>query len=181
MATGLRLGVPVRCDHGPAAREAPSQTTARRATHFGWSPSPSDGDTAIAGASVRRRQRPENSGSAYLFDVATGQQLAKLLPDDGAASDEFGGSVAISGDTAIIGAWYDDDNGEDSGAAYLYDVSASLCPPDLNGDGSLDILDFVTFQLCWAAGISVADCDANGEFNVLDFVCFQQQFVEGCD
>ena len=32
-----------------------------------------------------------------------GEQLAKLLPDDGAASDRFGGSVAISGATAIDG------------------------------------------------------------------------------
>ena len=38
-----------------------------------------------------------------------GDQLFKLLPDDGAADDRFGISVAISGSTAIVGAFLDDD------------------------------------------------------------------------
>ena len=50
------------------------------------------------------------AGSAYLFDLATGLQLAKLLPSDGAAADRFGTSVAISGSTAIVGADRDDNN-----------------------------------------------------------------------
>ena len=65
----------------------------------------------------------EDSGSAYLFDTAAGQQIAKLLPDDGAADDRFGQSVAISGITAIVGALRDDDNGSDSGSAYLFDTT----------------------------------------------------------
>ncbi len=40
-----------------------------------------------------------------------GDQLAKLLPIDGAFNDEFGRSVAISGAIAIVGAYADDDNG----------------------------------------------------------------------
>jgi hypothetical protein len=39
----------------------------------------------------------------------------KLLASDGAADDEFGYSVSIDGDYAIIGARYDDDNGGNSG------------------------------------------------------------------
>ncbi len=42
------------------------------------------------------------AGAAAYADL--GDQLAKLLPDDGAAQDEFGSSVAISGATAIVGA-----------------------------------------------------------------------------
>jgi hypothetical protein len=77
----------------------------------------------------------ENSGSAYLFDVTSGSQLAKLTPSDGAASDFFGASVAISGNIAIVGAYEDDDNGSDSGSAYLFDVTsgsqlAKLTPSD---------------------------------------------------
>ena len=67
-----------------------------------------------------------NSGSAYLFDVASGQQLFKLVPGDGAINDRFGGSVAISGSVAIVGAAGDDDNGTDSGSAYLYDTTTGL-------------------------------------------------------
>jgi hypothetical protein len=35
-------------------------------------------------------------------------------------SDQFGASVSISGDYAIVGASRDDDNGEDAGAAYIF-------------------------------------------------------------
>ena len=43
----------------------------------------------------------------------------KLLASDGMAGDTFGYSVSLSGDTAIIGAWSDDDLGADSGSAYV--------------------------------------------------------------
>ncbi|MCZ6736085.1 MAG: FG-GAP repeat protein, partial [Planctomycetota bacterium] len=46
-----------------------------------------------------------------------GDQLFKLLPNDGETDDEFGRSVAISGATAIVGAYADDDNGVNSGSA----------------------------------------------------------------
>ncbi len=67
-----------------------------------------------------------------------GDQLAKLLPDDGAAADDFGISVAISGATAIVGATLDDDNGSASGSAYLFDTAtgrqiAKLLPDDGRG------------------------------------------------
>ncbi len=63
------------------------------------------------------------SGSAYLFDTTEGSQIAKLLPDDGAFLDQFGLSVAISGTTASVGASGGDDNGSDSGSAYVFDFS----------------------------------------------------------
>ncbi len=74
-----------------------------------------------------------NSGSAYLFDSRTGFQIATLLPSDGAADDEFGVSVAISGspgkEVAIVGSFRDDDNGDESGSAYLFDAAGtSACP-----------------------------------------------------
>ncbi len=45
---------------------------------------------------------------------------AKLTADDGAASDYFGVSVALDGDTALVGAPRDDDDGNESGSAYLF-------------------------------------------------------------
>ena len=44
----------------------------------------------------------------------------KLLASDGAQGDFFGSAVAISGDTALIGAAFDDDKGFNSGAAYVF-------------------------------------------------------------
>ncbi|UCF08001.1 MAG: thrombospondin type 3 repeat-containing protein, partial [Thermoplasmata archaeon] len=48
------------------------------------------------------------------------EQKAKLTASDGAAEDMFGGSVAIDGDTIVIGAPNDDDAGTDSGSAYVF-------------------------------------------------------------
>jgi len=88
---------------------------------FGWSVGIS-GNTAIVGQYYDDHQG--GSGSAYLFDVASGRQVAKLTADDGAEDDLFGQSVAISGNTAIVGAYLDDDNGYNSGSAYLFDVAS---------------------------------------------------------
>ena len=92
------------------------------------------GTTVIVGA-FGEDDNGISSGSAYLFDTTTGQQIAKLLPSDGAAYDGFGSSVAISGTTAIVGASGDDDNGNNSGSAYLFDTTtgrqiAKLLPSD---------------------------------------------------
>lgn len=61
-------------------------------------------------------------GSAYIFtrSGATWTQQAKLTASDGAASDSFAVSVALSGDTAIVGASGDDDRGLYSGSAYIF-------------------------------------------------------------
>lgn len=44
----------------------------------------------------------------------------KLLPSDGSARDEFGVSVSIAGNTAVVGSIYDDDLGGDAGSAYVF-------------------------------------------------------------
>ncbi len=62
-------------------------------------------------------------GHAEYEEAATEWQ--KLVANDGAAGDEFGRSVSISGDTAIVGAHWDDDNGSDSGSAYVFHFDGS--------------------------------------------------------
>ncbi len=47
-------------------------------------------------------------------------QQKKLTADDGAVGDWFGYSVGLSGDYAVAGAYHDDDNGTDSGSAYVF-------------------------------------------------------------
>lgn len=54
-------------------------------------------------------------------------EQAKLTASDAAAGEEFGGSAAISGDTAVVGARLDDDAGADSGAAYVFVRSVPGC------------------------------------------------------
>ncbi len=85
-----------------------------------------DGDTAIVGA-FDDDDNGDYSGSAYIFtrSGSTWTQQAKLLASDGAAGDGFGRSIAIDGDTAIVNANGDDDNGESSGSAYIFTRSGS--------------------------------------------------------
>lgn len=86
---------------------------------FGGSVSLS-GSTALVGASGDD-DRGSNSGSAYIFRlVDTLPVQIKLTASDGAANDRFGHSVSLSGGAALVGAYRDDDQGSDSGSAYVY-------------------------------------------------------------
>jgi hypothetical protein len=82
------------------------------------------GDTVVVGAS-RDDDKGSASGSAYVFVKpgswgTTSTYNAKLTASDGAWSDYFGQSVAISGDTVAVGAFYDDDRGSNSGSVYMF-------------------------------------------------------------
>lgn len=96
------------------------------------------GNTAVLGA-------PDDdpiglgSGSAYVF-VRSGTLWSlesKLSPADGAIGDHFGASIAITGDTAVVGAPGDDVSGQESGSAYVFVRSGgawSLQQKLLHGD-----------------------------------------------
>jgi len=82
-----------------------------------------DGDTAVVGANQDDHSTFVDAGSAYVFarSGSTWSQQGLLVANDAADGDECGYSVAISGDTAIIGAYLDDNaNGIDAGAAYVF-------------------------------------------------------------
>jgi hypothetical protein len=79
------------------------------------------GDRALIGA-MYDDDHAFMAGSAYLFDVRTGQELHKLYASDAAPYDHFGCSVAISGDRAIVGAYRDGTAGPFTGSAYVFDV-----------------------------------------------------------
>jgi len=80
-----------------------------------------DGDTALIGA-CWDDDNGAKSGSAYVFTRTgdTWTQQAKLLPSDGHADAEFGTMVSLDGDTALVGAYFDNDNGNHSGSAYVF-------------------------------------------------------------
>ncbi|CAK0867844.1 unnamed protein product [Prorocentrum cordatum] len=65
------------------------------------------------------------AGSVYVLDGATGETLLKLEASDAAEDDRFGISVAVSSDGArvVVGAYYDDDQGYNSGSAYVFDFT----------------------------------------------------------
>ncbi|MBW3589708.1 MAG: FG-GAP repeat protein [Actinobacteria bacterium] len=83
------------------------------------------GDTAVVGA-----PHPHvhvGAGAAYVFTRVgdTWIEQAKLTASDAAARDRFGWSVAISGDTIVVSALWDDVGiNEDQGSAYVFTKNA---------------------------------------------------------
>ena len=88
---------------------------------FGFSLALSDGLLAVG--ATNDRGNGSFSGSAYVFDIATGEQIAKLVPNDGERADEFGYAVDIDNGYVVVGSRGDDDNGSFSGSAYLFDAA----------------------------------------------------------
>ncbi len=100
--------------------------------YFGYSVS-IDGDTAIVGAynedhDVSGGASKNNAGSAYIFTRtgSTWSQQAKIVASDRFERDDFGRSVSIDGDTAIVGARFEDDDvsggasKNNAGSAYIF-------------------------------------------------------------
>ena len=84
-----------------------------------------DGNTAVIGAIYEEPTIPaSNRGAAYVFTrdgSGAWSEQAKLVADDWAQDDQFGYSVALDGDTALIGAWYEDSDGYNgNGAVYVF-------------------------------------------------------------
>jgi len=77
-----------------------------------------------------------SSGSAYLFDTTTGNQIGKLTAFDAEEDDNYSQDVAISGSYAIVGSWFDDEVDDSSGSAYLYSIDG---PPAGPIEGTLEI------------------------------------------
>jgi hypothetical protein len=86
-----------------------------------------DGNTTLVGASGNDVGTNQNQGSVYIFmrTSTVWTEQAALLASDGAALDNFGYSVALSGDglVALIGAVYDDVGANiNQGSAYLFSL-----------------------------------------------------------
>ena len=78
--------------------------------HFGLSVGVS-GDTIVVGAEFHEVGRHPSQGEAYVFvrpasGWANARETARLTASNGAAGDDFGESVAVSGDTIVVGAGF---------------------------------------------------------------------------
>jgi hypothetical protein len=81
------------------------------------------GDTAIIGAPYGAAGCCSGAGAAYLFTSAAGvwSQAQAITPSNGTLGGQFGIAVAISGDTAVVGA--DVGGASNQGAAYVFTQS----------------------------------------------------------
>ncbi len=98
---------------------------------FGWAVAV-DGDTAVVGADLDNHAGGAAAGSAYVFVRSGGgwsQVQPKLTASDASGGDRFGWSVAIDGETALVGAYQDDHaGGSNAGSAYVFVRSSGLWP-----------------------------------------------------
>lgn len=93
-----------------------------------------DGNTLVVGShedTATELQRPTGPGEAFVYVRERGRWRAQtsLTDDSLEPDDQFGAAVAISGDTIVVGAHYDDSAGSgdaadnslrNSGAAYVF-------------------------------------------------------------
>ncbi|GIV62031.1 MAG: hypothetical protein KatS3mg044_0897 [Rhodothermaceae bacterium] len=149
---------------------------------FGYSVS-LDGDRALVG-SYLDGDFDQNYGAAYVYtwDGSAWNEEAKLTASDGALGDQFGYSVSLSGDRALIGTWRDDDKGQDAGAVYVFEASPTL-PVELASftavpDGEAVVLAWRTASETNNAGFEVQH-DAAGAWRTLAFVAGQGTTAEG--
>jgi hypothetical protein len=156
---------------------------------FGWAVAIS-GDSVVVGAFAedssatgvdgdQANNDAQSSGAAYVFTRppggATWSQQDYLKASNTGASDNFGESVAVSGDTMVVGARHEDssttgvdgdetdNSATSSGAAYVFDLGA--CPPDLDdsGDGLVNAADLAVMLAAWGPCECPADLDSSGD------------------
>ena len=120
-------------------------------------------------------EQGSNSGSTYIYDLTFGDLLGKVQPSDGAAGDQFSTAVEISGNVALSGAWLHDNEFDDVGQAYAYDISALLPPgADFNND---DVVDDADLAL-WESSSPIPRLDVNHDNQVdgFDFLLWQRGY-----
>ena len=126
-----------------------------------------DGDTAVVGAwSWSEYSGGPSIGRAFVFqfDGSTWVEQQPLLPEPNPWTNFFGWSVAIDGETAVIGA---DGEDQQAGAAYVFDLKCpSDCPADIDDSGVVDFADLLAVLAAWGNKGGPEDLDGNG---VVDF------------
>ena len=83
------------------------------------------GDTLVAGAPFATVNGNADRGAVYVFVAPRGgwanaTETAKLTASDGAANDNLGTGVGISGDTVVAGSNATIDGHADQGAVYVF-------------------------------------------------------------
>lgn len=86
-----------------------------------------NGQTAVIGAPFNTGGPGFQPGAAYVFTRSgnTWTEQQKLISSDAADDDQFGASVTVENDTAVITAPFDDDMASTTGSAYLFTRSGT--------------------------------------------------------
>ena len=127
--SSLSLGL---CLHFPHGWHGGKADCRRRIAACAWR----SGDTVVVGADGNDN---DTGAGARVFRTSDGwrhvAQVTKLTASDAAAGD-WSASLAIDGDTVVIGARYDDDAGSQSGSAYVFRHRSGDYIPRTEADSS---------------------------------------------
>ncbi|MDA8744487.1 Ig-like domain-containing protein [Rubripirellula amarantea] len=126
---------------------------------LGWSVDLS-GDRLVAGA-IGSDIGGLASGNAYQFENVGGTwtQTRVLNNDEVTTADEYGISIAVDGDVAVVGSWLDNRPSNNTGGAYVFDLRTSTVTVGVTVDPSPSELAFSSEELLWweSAMPSVSD------------------------
>ena len=80
------------------------------------------GTSILVGTALKTTPGVSEAGAVSTFNAigASWFEQAQLTAGDGAGNDEFGISVALSGDTALVGAYLDDNSASNAGSAFIF-------------------------------------------------------------
>jgi hypothetical protein len=129
-----------------------------------------EGRVVIIGS---RRDTGPDTGRAHAFRFFSGadpqwRYLKALTPQDGAAFDLMGTTVALSGGLAVVGA-----PGHDVGGGFYGFQGFGGCsgPGDINDDGTIGVNDFLDLLAAWGPNPGhPADLDDNDVVGITDFL-----------
>ncbi len=84
-----------------------------------------------------------------------------------------------------MGAFYADPGGNsEAGESYVVFSRVVPCPEDVNGDGTVNVLDLIDLLLCFGQpaipGCVGEDINEDGTVNVLDLIDFLLEFGQPC-
>ena len=97
-------------------------------SQFGASVGISNGYAVVGAPNAAKTAGTPNSGTAYVFQYDNSREwneVQKLTASDAGEGDRFGRAVAIDGDYIVIGSFLDDNNGDESGSVYVYELQGA--------------------------------------------------------
>jgi len=134
-----------------------------------------DGGTALIGTSV-------DGFRAYVFALRDSAWHQQFIIDDLPPYFPNDATLALDGDTAVIGVRDDSGSGVPGGVAKVYQVNCRL-PGDCDADGDVDLDDFSVMPACMLGpgldsgpDCACTDLDADSDTDLIDFGLLQNVF-----
>ena len=106
----------------------------------------------------------DNAGAVYVYDANNlSATPTKLAPTGLGANDNFGSSVAVTSNQIVVGARYDDDQGTDAGAVYVYDATNLSATPTKLAPSGLDASDYFGESVAATSNLIVVGARFDGD------------------